>query len=597
MPIKVTTDGGGDGKWSGLTGNPSDNANVTTKGEELLGTVDAAAVRAAAGVEIGTDVQAYSATLAAIEEPFTTALKNKLDGIEVAATANSTDEALRDRSTHTGTQLLATISDAGTAAAEDVGAFLRPGVSATLNAGFSHGFYDLGTITGSTVTPDVANGNMQRMVNDGPVTLATMNGDGQSILIHITNGPNAGAIDYSAWDQVLFPEVLDTVQGHRFVANCVTTYNGASLLQFMPFDTPAPDGLGGDAPADGSVYGRQDGGWEEVTAAGTSYDNSASNLAATDVKAALDELEAEKTGEAPIDGNAYVRVDGTWQQDSQATPVIPVRDEGAQITGSLESLDFVGSGITAADDGSGNVTVTADGGTAAGTTYDNSASGLTATDAKAALDELAARTGAPITAVIAGTDAGAEIKAATDYVEGTDNIETVVASALADGYRSLLFVGTCTATAAVDITVSGAVDLWFAPGASLAGDLTISTSGARVKLDQLPTLTVSDTNHRLVPGRPGMRHPALPTSGAITVNTAFEAADVALTGDVTELAFAGDGSILLDIDRGATPYGITWASDVTDAGGAPAERYYGAMVSRSPRRAGYVVGKAWDLAS
>lgn len=37
--------------------------------------------------------------------------KTKLDGIETGATANSTDAQLRNRSTHTGTQLANTISD------------------------------------------------------------------------------------------------------------------------------------------------------------------------------------------------------------------------------------------------------------------------------------------------------------------------------------------------------------------------------------------------------------------------------------------------------------------------------------------------------
>ncbi|TGT64142.1 collagen-like protein [Mesorhizobium sp. M2E.F.Ca.ET.166.01.1.1] len=47
--------------------------------------------------------------------------KTKLDGIAAQATKNATDAQLRDRSTHTGTQPLSTISDAGTAAAKNVG--------------------------------------------------------------------------------------------------------------------------------------------------------------------------------------------------------------------------------------------------------------------------------------------------------------------------------------------------------------------------------------------------------------------------------------------------------------------------------------------
>ena len=41
--------------------------------------------------------------------------KTKLDGVATGATANSTDAQLRDRSTHTGTQTAATISDFNTA--------------------------------------------------------------------------------------------------------------------------------------------------------------------------------------------------------------------------------------------------------------------------------------------------------------------------------------------------------------------------------------------------------------------------------------------------------------------------------------------------
>jgi hypothetical protein len=48
------------------------------------------------------------------------AAKTKLDGIATGATLNATDAQLRDRSTHTGTQAVSTISDAGTAATRNV---------------------------------------------------------------------------------------------------------------------------------------------------------------------------------------------------------------------------------------------------------------------------------------------------------------------------------------------------------------------------------------------------------------------------------------------------------------------------------------------
>ena len=64
---------------------------------------------------------------------FTTALETKLNGIDTGATANATDAALRDRSTHTGTQTASTISDFSEAVDDRVGALLVAGTNITLN--------------------------------------------------------------------------------------------------------------------------------------------------------------------------------------------------------------------------------------------------------------------------------------------------------------------------------------------------------------------------------------------------------------------------------------------------------------------------------
>jgi predicted RecA/RadA family phage recombinase len=192
-----------------------------------------------------------------------------------------------------------------------------------------------------------------------------------------------------------------------------------------------------------------------ATAAGTSYDNAGATLAATDVQAALDELDAARFLDAPTDGTLYGRRDGGW------------------------------------------VEVTGGSATAAGTSYDNAGATLAATDVQAALDELDARTGAPIVAVIAGADADAAVKAATAYVEGSADVETVIAQALADGYRSLVLVGTCTATAAVDIDTADAVEVFTAPNASLSGDLTITGAGSTVRLRATVTGTITDSHARI----------------------------------------------------------------------------------------------------
>jgi len=61
---------------------------TTSFGRGLLELANAAALRTTAGLVIGTDVQAYSAVLAATTASFTTADETKLDGIEAGATAD-----------------------------------------------------------------------------------------------------------------------------------------------------------------------------------------------------------------------------------------------------------------------------------------------------------------------------------------------------------------------------------------------------------------------------------------------------------------------------------------------------------------------------
>lgn len=58
--------------------------------------------------------------------------KTKLDGVASGATANATDAALRDRSTHTGTQAASTISDFAEAVDDRVAALLVAGSNVTL---------------------------------------------------------------------------------------------------------------------------------------------------------------------------------------------------------------------------------------------------------------------------------------------------------------------------------------------------------------------------------------------------------------------------------------------------------------------------------
>jgi hypothetical protein len=88
------------GSASDLTAGtlPAARFDDTAHGTRAGGTLHPAATTSVAGFMSGAD-------------------KTKLDGVATGATANATDAALRDRATHTGTQLASTISDFATAVA------------------------------------------------------------------------------------------------------------------------------------------------------------------------------------------------------------------------------------------------------------------------------------------------------------------------------------------------------------------------------------------------------------------------------------------------------------------------------------------------
>ena len=70
------------------------NTTITTFGASLTDDADSAAARTTLGLVIGTDVQAYSAVLAATTASFLTTDETKLDAIETSATADQTDSEI-----------------------------------------------------------------------------------------------------------------------------------------------------------------------------------------------------------------------------------------------------------------------------------------------------------------------------------------------------------------------------------------------------------------------------------------------------------------------------------------------------------------------
>jgi hypothetical protein len=69
-----------------------------------------------------------------------------------------------------------------------------------------------------------------------------------------------------------------------------------------------------DAPSDGTTYARRNAAWVAFTggaASGVTFAPTG-NVAATNVQTAIVELDTEKLGDAPSDGNTYGRRDGVW---------------------------------------------------------------------------------------------------------------------------------------------------------------------------------------------------------------------------------------------------------------------------------------------
>lgn len=108
--------------------------------------------------------------------------RSKLAGVSTGATANSTDAALRDRATHTGSQTSSTIADFVEAVQDVVGAFMASGTGATVTYNDAANSLTISAAgTGGGIDPEAARdtigaaliglGNITVTVNDAADTI------------------------------------------------------------------------------------------------------------------------------------------------------------------------------------------------------------------------------------------------------------------------------------------------------------------------------------------------------------------------------------------------------------------------------------------
>lgn len=112
------------------------------------------------------------------------------------------------------------------------GTIVRPAVSTNLTVGYTATAYDNGTVTSGTLTPDPANGNLQRYVSNGAHTLAPPSATGDyTIVIQSTNGASAGTVTTSGFTKVT-GDSLTTTNGDDFMLY-ITKLNSFTLLNIV----------------------------------------------------------------------------------------------------------------------------------------------------------------------------------------------------------------------------------------------------------------------------------------------------------------------------------------------------------------------------
>ena len=132
----------------GLAAHAADSTNVhgIADTSALVVTTDPRLIDARPPTAHGHNLDAVTDT--ATRLALTPAERTKLSGVATGATANSTDAQLRDRSTHTGTQAAASLSDLTEAVQDIVAALIVAGTNTTVSYNDAAGTFTINALTG-----------------------------------------------------------------------------------------------------------------------------------------------------------------------------------------------------------------------------------------------------------------------------------------------------------------------------------------------------------------------------------------------------------------------------------------------------------------